>query len=118
LEDWQYHVAMTVAILLCRKNRPSAADLGGIDVSLLSAERISEVMEIVSLEYQAAIPAAGRWTFSDISTSEKVLARIKARAASLLQSTHWTNWPNQPVEAQYAVRANDVFYRRITGGSH
>lgn len=116
VEDWQYHVAMVAVMLLTRKENPSAADIAGIDVRLLNPERVVDLMEIVSVEYSQAIPAGRSWTFSDLSTSDKVLQAIKTRTASLLRSVHWRNWPQEPVPPEYAVRANDVFYRRISGG--
>lgn len=71
VEDWQYHVAMVAAMFLTRKESPTPADIGGIDVRSLEAERVHEVMEIVSVEYSQAIPAVGSWTFSDLSTVTK-----------------------------------------------
>lgn len=116
VEDWQYHVAAVAAMLLTRKESPTATDIAGMNLQPLVPDRIREVMEIVSVEYGKAIPAVGSWTFSDLSTDPGVLKAIRDRTASLLRSTHWRNWPADAVPREYAVRASDVFYKRVTGG--
>lgn len=116
VEDWQYHVAMAAAMMMTRKERPSATDLAGMDVRLLVPERVSEIMDIVTVEYQQAIPANARWSFTDLSASERVATGIRSRVASLLRSVHWREWPNGPVSPEFALRSSDVFYKRVTGG--
>lgn len=118
VEDWQYHVAMVAAMLLTRKTSPTMADLAKMDVGALPSERLVDVMEIVAVEYGRAIPSQGAWTFGDVSTSSHVLHSIKERATSLLKSVHWREWPHQAVPKEYAIRASDVFYRRVRGESH
>lgn len=115
VEDWQYHVTSVAAMLLSRKESPTAGDIAGIEPSRLAPERVRDVLEIVSVEYQKAIPSAGTWSFADLSTSPKVFESIKARAVSLLKSQHWRDWPEVPVDPEYAVRATDNFYLRVTG---
>ncbi|GAA5143572.1 hypothetical protein GCM10023340_09280 [Nocardioides marinquilinus] len=115
VEDWQFHVAMVSSMLLTRKTVPSASDLASMNIAALPTERISDVMEIVAVEYGRAIPPQGAWTFGDLSTDERVLNAMKDRTSSLLKSVHWRDWPDSPVAAEFAVRASDVFYRRIRG---
>ncbi len=115
VEDWQYHVAMVAAMLLTRKSNPTPADLGGMNVGSLSPASITDALEIVSVEYSRAIPAGRSWTFEQLSGSEAIVDRVLDRTRSLLKSPHWRNWPNEPVPAEYAVRASDVFYKNIRG---
>lgn len=115
IEDWQYHVACVISMLLTRKERPTAEDLAKMDVNQLTPERVHDVVELVALEYERAIPAASQWTFIDLSGNEDVAKAIIDRTISLLKSVHWRNWPRSPVDSQYVIRANDVFYRRIRG---
>jgi hypothetical protein len=116
VEDWQYHVTCVAAVMLTRKARPTAADIAGLDVARLKPERVHDLREIVAIEYEHAIPRSGNWTFDKISTDESVTTRIVKRAESFLRSVQWRQWPQQPVDKQYAIRASDVFYTRITGG--
>lgn len=115
VEDWQYHVTMVMAVLLTRKEQPTHADLGGMRVDYLSPERIIDALEIVSLEYSRAIPAGHNWTFEELSSDETVVGNILERSRSLLKSTHWRNWPYEPVDPKFAIRASDVFYQSIKG---
>jgi hypothetical protein len=115
VEDWQYHVAMVATMLLTRKSVPTSADVAQMDVQAVAPERIGDAMEIVAVEYGRAIPPQGAWTFGDISSNTRVLSQLKDRVASLLKSVHWREWPYEAVPKEYAVRASDVFYRRVRG---
>ena len=115
IEDWQYHVASVAAIMLSRKSHPKPADVAALDVASLNTQAIVDVMEIVAVEYNRAIPASTRWSFSDLSTSAKVAEAIRDRAASFLRSANWRNWPGESVAPELAIRASDVFYKKVRG---
>ena len=82
IEDWQYHVASVTAIMLSRKSHPKPADVAALDVGSLTTQAILDVMEIVAVEYNRAIPASTRWSFADLSTNRKIVESIRERAAS------------------------------------
>jgi hypothetical protein len=89
IDDFRYHLATVLSLLLTRRERPGADDIARLDLTTLDASRVRDLIPIISERF---IQSRGR-LIEEMSTDSDVTARILEDARSLFRVRAWDDWP-------------------------
>ncbi|ULN37842.1 AIPR family protein [Mycolicibacterium smegmatis] len=108
--DWLFHVSTVAAMLLTNKIKPSPKDLANTTLNEFDLHRIHDLVPVVAREYEKKI--RDKYVpFALVAASRDVSNALVKRAESMLQSSRWRRWPDEPMQEDAPILTSDVFYR-------
>lgn len=111
VDDWTFHVSAVAAMLHTRRQKPSPKDIANTDFLHIPVERIHDLVPVVGREYFKRLSRTTYTPLSDVAGDEQVSRALLKRTQSLLVSSRWRHWPDEPVAEDSDVLHNEVFFR-------
>lgn len=105
-EDYLHHVSMIAAILLTRKEAPSARDIANMDVMgrLSNDHSVQSLVPLVGHHYQRYLGRIHLRPESDAASDQATSEAILDSSRRLLRSVWSANWPRQPLPEGYHMQ--------------
>lgn len=102
-DDWIFLLATICSILYFKKRRPGYEDLAKFHIGSLTIPAVLDLLPIVAVEFSKASATRAR-PFRELASDKRVCDAVIERARSFTTSRIWRSWPNERIDAQYALK--------------
>jgi hypothetical protein len=105
-DDWIFLLATICSILYFKKQRPGYEDLAKFNIGSLPTSAVLDLRPIIAVEFNKASATRAR-PFRELASDKRVCDSVIERARSFTTSRNWRSWPQEQIDAQYALRPGE-----------